>query len=173
MRPVVSFQPLIPSLADEVIERAGCGRALGRMGIAQSYHQACNDMAMAAVVGEAAVAMAGILPVWPGRASAWAIIAHDAIPLRCWPAITDKVLWMLGQAHMRGYRRIEATVDPEHPAACRWIRRLGFEAYGLLEAYTPDSRDLIGVCRLDPPVSPPAGPPVSPQAARERPHDRR
>jgi hypothetical protein len=67
-------------------------------------------------------AMAGVIPQWPGRAIAWAMIAYNAGPhfLR----ITREVRRYLDEC---GHERVEASVDALFPQAIRWIEMLGFE----------------------------------------------
>jgi hypothetical protein len=83
----------------------------------------------------AVLAAAGLLPQWPGRACAWAMIAHNAGPhfLR----ITREVRRVLEACD---FRRIEITVDARFAAAVRWAEMLGFrrETPEPMAAYCPN-----------------------------------
>ena len=82
------------------------------------------------------IGCAGVLPQWPGRAIAWAILSNR-IPARAWPAITRKVIQVFDIAHAQGHARIECTVDCEHFTGMEWARRLGFAKPVRLERYSP------------------------------------
>ena len=43
---------------------------------------------------------------------------------------------------------IEMIVDPDHRAACRWARLLGFEEEGYMKSYSPDGRDALMFARV-------------------------
>lgn len=144
----VSFKPLTPEIAREIVGRVDHRHLMGgAVDPAQYVHACIADLSYAVFADGVAVGMGGIIPQWPGRAVAWSLSA--GVPLRAWPAITRMVRSVMQVARSKGYWRIEATVDPSWPAACRWARRLGFEAYGLLESYTPEGRDLIGVASIE------------------------
>lgn len=68
----------------------------------------------------------GLVPQWPGRSLAWAVIG-DGVRRRHWPALTRKTVEVLDAAHAAGQRRIETTVRADHRAGQRWAWRLGFE----------------------------------------------
>lgn len=67
------------------------------------------------------VGVAGLLPVWPGRAFAWAILSKQCGPHML--AITRKVQAVLAASP---YRRVETTTLCGFVPAKRWIGRLGF-----------------------------------------------
>lgn len=90
------------------------------------------------------VAIAGILPIWEGRAECWAIIAQD-----------------IGRAGMRKFhraalafldasplRRMEAFCDANFVQAHRWLLMLGFEYEGAARKYSPDGRDCLRFARV-------------------------
>lgn len=99
------------------------------------------------------VACAGINPLWDGVANAWALFGRA--PAMPWRAITRRVIAQLNRAQAQGFHRIQATVDPACPPACRWLLRLGFAAEGVFERYTPDGRDMIAVARVSKGVATP------------------
>lgn len=83
----------------------------------------------------AVLAAAGLLPQWPGRACAWAMIAHNAGPH--FVRITREVRRALEACE---FRRIEITVDAHFAAAVRWAEVLGFrrETPEPMAAYCPN-----------------------------------
>jgi hypothetical protein len=85
------------------------------------------------------VGCAGIQPIWPGRANAWALIGP--VPRHCWVKVTLKVRAEIAAAHAKGWRRIEATPADAFPAGRRWVELLGFERLCRLEAYDPFGND--------------------------------
>jgi hypothetical protein len=99
-----------------------------------------TGMGWTAIEGTQPVMSAGILPQWPGRAVAWALVGK-AVPRRRWPRLTRIVRQSLEDAHAAGYRRIEATVVQGHDAGLRWMKLLGFRRVGLLRAYDPFGND--------------------------------
>jgi len=100
---------------------------------------AASGLNWTAVDGHRVIMSAGIVPVWPGRALAWAMVG--AVPRRRWPAITARVGQAIEEGHAAGYRRIEATVLHGFTAGHRWLQRLGFELRCFLPAYDTEGRD--------------------------------
>jgi len=100
-----------------------------------------TGMSWSAIAGDTLVACAGIVPVWQGRAAAWALFGE--IPRGCWTAITRKVKHEIADAHSAGWWRIEATARSDFAPACRWLEMLGFEIEGLAKAYDLSRRDHI------------------------------
>lgn len=97
--------------------------------------------------GDEILGCAGVLPEWEGRAIAWALLS-DSISPRRFRAVHAAARKGLDEAHGKGYRRIETTIDPSFPAAIRWAAALGFDFEGLMKAYTPDGRDMYLVARV-------------------------
>lgn len=100
-----------------------------------------DGLAFTGVLDGRVLGCAGILPQTQWRAIAWALLGGD-IPPRCWPAIHRLVLRVIDEAHLRGYQRIEATIDPDFDAAIRWARMLGFrdETPGGMGGWGPDGK---------------------------------
>lgn len=92
--------------------------------------------AYAAVVGGQVVACAGVIPQWPGRAVAWALIGKEAGPH--FIGIHRAVQRALD---MHAFRRIETGVVCDFEEGHRWAKMLGFVREGRMRAYTPDGRD--------------------------------
>ena len=92
---------------------------------------------------------AGILPQWPGRAIAWALLTRE-LTARHFLRVHHKVLNVLLGAHGRGARRIETTVDAGFDAGHRWARALGFSPEGLMRSYSPEGRDHVLYARIAP-----------------------
>jgi|TARA_R110000765_G_scaffold76518_1_gene149948 hypothetical protein len=92
------------------------------------------------------IGAAGVLPLWMGRAMAWAFIAKST------PQDFLKghrvVKKFLDGCHIR---RIEMTVDCDFPAAHRWAKMLGFEMEcERMKHYSPDGRDCALYARITP-----------------------
>lgn len=102
-----------------------------------------NGLAYAAVEGDTVLACAGLLPMWEGRAEAWALMGADL--KRDFIAVHHAVRRFLSIAD---FRRIEAVVDAEFCNGKKWMERLGFRPEGLMRAYTPDGRDCIRYAKV-------------------------
>lgn len=89
------------------------------------------------------IAIAGLMPEWENRATAWAYISKDAG--RHFVRIHKAVSRFLEQSD---YRRIEATIDVGFDAGVKWIEMLGFEYEGYLRAYRPDGADMLLYARV-------------------------
>lgn len=124
-----------------------------RLQAAQSYLQplmARSDYAAAlagpyawsGLIGGKVIGCAGLLPQWPGRAIAWALLTRELSAAHFLRA-HHKVLAVLRSAHASGVRRIETTVDAGFDAGHRWARALGFSPEGLMRAYSPDGRNHV------------------------------
>jgi hypothetical protein len=103
-----------------------------------------NGLAYAAIDDDGTVlCCAGLLPMWEGRAEAWALMGGNL--KRHFLAIHHAALRFLSVAE---FRRIEAVVDAQFCTGHKWLERLGFKPEGLREAYTPDGRDCIGYAKV-------------------------
>jgi hypothetical protein len=84
-----------------------------------------------------AVASAGILPIWPGRALAWALLSKDVGPhMR---EVTKATIEALDACPCD---RVELYAVPGFHAAFRWARMLGFEFEAMLEGANPRGGDM-------------------------------
>lgn len=137
----IRFVPFRPEhMGDiELQEAQACFRVLMSKA---TYGQALCEpgLSFSGLVNGIIVGCAGVLPHWPGRAIAWAVLSNQ-IPARAWPAITRKVIQVFDAAHAQGHARIECTVDCEHYTGMEWVRRLGFDKPVRLERYSPQGRD--------------------------------
>lgn len=85
---------------------------------------------------------AGFMPIWEGRAFAWALLAQSAG--RHMAAVHRAARERIRAAR---FRRLEAYVDPRYPQAARWVSMLGFQREGLLRRFTPAGEDMEIYCR--------------------------
>lgn len=111
----------------------------------QGYAEALqkDGCSFTAMDGDRVLAIAGVVPLWEGRAEAWALLSANI--RRDFLAIHHAVeRWL----QVCPFRRVEAAVDAEFPEAVRWVERLGFEREGPLRAFTPDGRDCIRFARV-------------------------
>lgn len=93
------------------------------------------------------VACAGVIPMWDGRAHAWALVGER--PKRSHLlALTRTMLNHLRMLNAE-YRRIDICVDTHWRNAHRWAKMLGFEREGTMKAYNPDGRDFDSYARID------------------------
>lgn len=104
---------------------------------------AIDGKSFTALDGDRVLGCAGIVPIWDGRAEAWAILARDL--RREFLAIHHATKRFLAVC---GVRRIEAHVDADFGCAKQWIERLGFVNEGPLAKYTPDGRDCIRYAKV-------------------------
>ena len=95
------------------------------------------------------LAVAGVLPQWPGRSIAWALLGRSIGP-RQFPALHRKVLAVLEAAASAGARRIETAVCADFENGHRWAEKLGFRAEGLMRAYCSEGRDHVLYARVSP-----------------------
>lgn len=96
----------------DVVKTPGYARQLEKAGPA---HTAMRDGKVLACIG--------LMEQWPGRATAWAIMAQE-IGGADYLAIHRAVLRFV---KLIGYRRIDATVAANFPNAIRWAKLLGFK----------------------------------------------
>ena len=88
----------------------------------------------------APIAAWGFFPIWPGRASAWAVFTPRAKP---WAErVEGATKFHVEQTrHLLFLHRLEAPVDAGDEPAIRWARRIGFESEGLMRSYGPEGED--------------------------------
>lgn len=99
------------------------------------------------IVDDRVVGCAGLLPQWPSRAIAWALLTGE-LTARHFLRAHHKVVAVLAAAQRAGTRRIETSVDAGFDAGHRWVRALGFAPEGLMRAYSPDGRDHVLYARI-------------------------
>lgn len=94
---------------------------------------------------EQLVGIAGIHPIWDGRASIWMLMDQDAG--RHLLALTRCVRLMLEEY---GYRRTELWVSTTFEQGCRWARLLGFDLETPVPArgYLPNGNDAYLYARV-------------------------
>lgn len=84
----------------------------------------------------AIIACGGNIRIWPGRASAWALLSPTS----------GKHMARITRAVIRFFEvsedfRIETTVDDGFEAGHRWAKLLGFEREGYMKKYRPNGQD--------------------------------
>jgi hypothetical protein len=97
------------------------------------------ELAWTGLVAGEVVGCAGILPQWPGRAYAWALLGGIA-PAE-WVRVTALVRRTCARAHQLGHRRIETGVRSGFLHGLRWAEACGFEMEGLMRSWGPDGSD--------------------------------
>jgi len=113
-----------------------------QFGVDLSAADQIQGPAWTGIVDDRPVVCAGFLPLWEGRAMAWALLAFDAG--RHMAAIHRAAKARMDAAN---YRRLEAYVDPRWAVARRWVSMLGFQREGLLKRFTPAGEDMEIYCR--------------------------
>lgn len=78
----------------------------------------------------------GLIPIWAGRAYAWALLDIDAGPHML--ALTRGIRSLFDATE---WRRIEMAVDSEFEAGARWARLLGFHLEHRASKYLPNGND--------------------------------
>ncbi len=97
-----------------------------------------------AMVNNAPVASAGVVPQWQGRAVAWAFLSD--MGTQHFMGVHRAVKKFLDGCYIQ---RIEMTVDCEFQEAHRWAKALGFHMEcERMEAYSPDGRDCALYARI-------------------------
>lgn len=86
---------------------------------------------------------AGVLPYWPGRGEAWAMVGMDAGPKML--SIHKAVKRFFEVAP---FERIEAHVARDFAAGHQWVRMLGFEFEGVKPKYFPDGGTALGYAKV-------------------------
>ncbi len=83
------------------------------------------------------IAIAGIIPQWPGRAVAWAVLSSGMSTAE-FVRVSRAIIHGLDYyQEVKKFYRIETNVYEEFPQGHRWARRLGFEPEGLMREYRP------------------------------------
>ena len=94
------------------------------------------------------VGCAGVLPAWPGRGTAWALLTHD-IPRPAWAWLARAMRLRLDDLQDQpAFRRIDCQVASEFPAGHRLARALGFVPEGVMRSYGADGRDYCMYARV-------------------------
>lgn len=89
------------------------------------------------------ICCAGVINLWTGRASAWALLSWDAG--KSMRALHREVLKFLDRCEIR---RVEAYVYPDFEPGHRWARMLGFEREGFMRAFHLDGSDVVMYARI-------------------------
>lgn len=88
--------------------------------------------------GNTVQACLGVFEMTEGRALAWALLGEDCG--RVMVRLHKQVRAYLEQCP---FHRVEAYVDPNFPAAIRWMRLLGFEFEGRMRQFLPNRADQL------------------------------
>ena len=99
------------------------------------------------VANGAVVGCAGLLPQWPGRAIAWALLTPQ-LDARQFLRAHLRVRRVIETAQRDGMRRIEASVDAAFDAGHRWALALDFAPEGLMRRFSPEGRDHLLYARI-------------------------
>lgn len=103
-----------------------------------------STVAVSAWLGARCVGAAGIIEIWPGRATAWALLSKQAAPYML--QATRQVRSVL---EMHKTNRIEATVLCDYEMGHKWIRLLGFELEATrMKSYYPNGADVSLYARV-------------------------
>lgn len=111
----------------------------------QAYALEQTDWAYTAIVDNAPIACAGVIPMWQGRGLAWAYLSKQAAREN-FLGVHRAVSRFLEACYLQ---RIEMTVDCEFEQGHRWARMLGFEMEAeCMRAYRPDGGDCALYARV-------------------------
>jgi hypothetical protein len=89
------------------------------------------------------IACAGIVKIWPGRASAWSLLSDKTA--KCMSRLTRAVIRFL---EVTEESRIEITVNDGFEAGHRWATLLGFQREHLMRKYWTDGRNVWMYSRI-------------------------
>lgn len=89
------------------------------------------------------ICCAGVVELWKGRASAWALLSWDAG--QSMRPLHREVQRFLDRCDIR---RVEAYVYPGFEPGHRWARMLGFEREGFMRAFHLDGSDMVMYARI-------------------------
>lgn len=90
------------------------------------------------IIDDTLIVCSGIIPVWQGRAMAWAYLSKYAAG-KTFLQVHKAVSRFLAACYIQ---RIEMTVDCDFEPGHRWARLLGFEMEAeRMKAYRPDGGD--------------------------------
>ena len=114
-------------------------------GQARAYEQAGMSYTAVECGAWNIVASAGLVPIWPGRVLAWALIHPDALSqrrFRRWlrAAVAGRLLELVAD---HGVRRIEAETMADDTPAINWLMGFGFQAVEKAEECGPDGETMF------------------------------
>lgn len=131
---IIPFQPDHLARLEVQPDQAEAVGAMSQQGYGQFLADA--GPAFTGVDGDRIVICAGLVPLWPGRSSLWALLSVHAAKFML--AIHRATLRFLAT---RTDRRIEATCATGFKEAHRWLEMLGFTREGTLRGFTPEGFD--------------------------------
>ncbi len=130
--------PFIPEHALELRQKLQEGQKGTAVDLAHGETMARGHCAWTCVNADFdAVAAAGILPMWPGRGLAWALISEDA-----GPHMREVTKATIAALDCCPCRRVELYVRLGFHQAFRWAKILGFEFEAVLEEADPHGGDM-------------------------------
>ncbi len=136
---LVEFEPHHPGGASG--SRVEFSSILGTWNAAQWQQVKAVGESYSGFAGDRYLGSAGLIPLWPGRAMAWALVV-STVDRRQMLTIHRWVNEFLDEAQQdKRYRRIEASVLDGFVQAQKWVERLGFQREGYMKCYDPDGRD--------------------------------
>lgn len=104
-------------------------------------HVVEQGLAISAFRDETLLGVGGLVPIWRGRAAAWAVLASSVTG----PDLLfgHRIALELMDAWQReyGFVRVEAHVKDTFVNGHRWARLLGFQTEGLMRCYDPFGDD--------------------------------
>ena len=101
----------------------------------------------AQIVNGEVVAVGGVVILWSGVGEAWAVTS--SLAEKYFVGFHRATIKNLGRI-IRKHRlhRLQATVHERHEKSLDWVKRLGFEREGVLQAYGPDGGNYFMYARL-------------------------
>lgn len=97
---------------------------------------------------EVPMACMGLLPVWRGRAIAWAVIAQDVGVSGLLRLVKVAEIGMKEAQFGRAYRRIETTVRSDFVNGIQMAMMLGFAIDGEMPCYDPEGNSYLMMSRI-------------------------
>lgn len=109
---------------------------------------AVPDLAVACLRGGYLVAAGGLIPHWPGRAEAWALVSVNSSPRDVTAAVRLARRWLDDRQRNPMFRRIECFVRSAAAWRRSFMHGLGFEFETDLTGWGPDGSDFAIFARV-------------------------
>ena len=91
------------------------------------------------------VACAGFIEMWPGVATAWAVLVQSIPRFAVHRAVKKGLATLIESCN---YYRVQASVPVDHKAGIRWLEGLGFKQEAVMVKYGPNQEDFVQYVRL-------------------------
>lgn len=91
------------------------------------------------------VVCAGFVEMWPGVATAWAVMVQSIPRFAVHRAVKKGLATIMESCK---YFRVQASVPVAHKAGNRWLEGLGFKKEAVMSKYGPNQEDFVQYARI-------------------------